>query len=83
MSFQCAILFSLIHAPVSDVCVRMHGHHPHSDKHDLEGGRVLAPPENTGPIHTCYSHLFERGPRVSWVLFGCCTLVVNLVIVRH
>jgi len=60
----------------------MRGHHSRSDEDDLEGGRVLATSEDARLL-ACYSHIFERGQRASWKLFGYCTLAVSQAILRH
>ncbi|KAF9651977.1 hypothetical protein BDM02DRAFT_323575 [Thelephora ganbajun] len=47
---------------------------PHSEKDDLEGGRILDTSEGAGLLHVSYSCLFGRGSCASWKLFGCCVL---------
>ena len=70
-------------AAVSDLWTRMHDDHVCYEKVDLEGGRPIAAPQDTGFLHSCYPYLFERGPRASWKLFAGCALMVSQRIVRH
>lgn len=73
----CCTLFAAL---IFDICPRLLNHHSPFSKDDLEGGGILATPEDTGPLHKVYSYLFERGAPASWKLLGCCTLVVSKAI---